>query len=262
LGDAFGADHVFIDVQDIAPGDDFVQTIEKTVSGCDVLIAVIGPRWLDLLRSRTGDHDFVEQEIAAALRRGIKVVPVLVGGASMPAARDLPENLAGLARRQAISISDADFDRGVSGLVDGIGRSAGRKPTPKRLLWIVVAAGIVIALAGSIFLLLGSRERASLNGTWIARMQRPGQRPYSIRIRFETSGRTLTGQVDYPTGSGAIQGGTLDDDRVAFFTKHVPQFESEPATIVFSGQIRGTEIDLTATTPDGNETKGVARKSN
>ena len=124
-----------------------------------------------------------------------------------------------------------------------------------------MALSIVVALGGSAFFLLNSRERASLNGTWIARMQRAGSRPYNIRLEFRTVRNSLSGRVEYPTGSAAIQGGTIQNGRLAFFTRHTPQFESEPATITFAGELRGRELELHATTPDGTVTQGVARKT-
>jgi hypothetical protein len=258
---AFGAAHVFMDVDDIAPGEDFTQAIDRKVSGCKVLVAVIGPRWLELLRERAGEHDFVEHEVASALRRGITVIPVLVGAATMPAEHELPPSLASLARRHGISIRDTSFDQDAGELVRGVERASGGGRHAKRLVWLLVAAGVVIALAATAVFFAASRERTSLDGTWIARMQRPGQRAYTIRLTFHTAGQTLTGGVEYPTGSARIEGGTYDGSRLAFFTRHIPQFESEPATIVFSGELRGSEIELTVTTPDGVVTRGTARKA-
>jgi hypothetical protein len=261
LESAFGSEHVFIDVEDIAPGADFTEAIEKTVGACDVLLAIIGPRWVELLKERTGERDFVGYEIAVALKRGITVVPVLVGGAAMPSAAELPPELAALARRQAISLRDASFDRDASDLVRSVQRAAGGGRSGKRLAYSVIAAGVVIAIVGAAMLLLSSRQKASLNGMWIARMERAGQRPYNIRLQFVQSGHTLTGQVEYPTGSGAIEDGTIDGGKLTFSTRHVPQFESQPARISFTGEIRGREVDLTSVTPDGGIAKGIARKS-
>jgi hypothetical protein len=257
-----GPDHVFMDVQDIQPGADFAESIEKTVALCDVLVAVIGPRWLELLRSGRREQDFVEHEILSALRRGVTVIPVLVGGASMPAERELPAQLAPLARRQAVSIRDSGFDQDASDLVHSVRRATGGSRSAKRLVYTVVSAGIIVALIGSAALLLRSRQEASLSGVWIARMQRAGQRPYNVRLQFEQSGRFLTGQVEYPTGSGAIEDGTFENGRLRFVTRHVPQFETQPAKIVFRGQVRGREVDLLATLPDGGMWKGTARKTN
>ena len=258
VSDAVGSDHVFMDVVDIAPGSDFTEAIDKTVRRCNTVIAVIGPQWLEMLRSRAGEQDLVEHEIALALRLGIPVVPVLVGGARMPTERDLPPELAPLARRQAVTIRDESFDADVSRVLHA---AEDRATSAKKIIWGIIAAGILIAVVGSAILLTQSREAAAIDGQWTARMQRGSQRPYTIRLQFVTSGRNLTGAVEYPTGSGTIQGGTIDGGRLAFFTTHVPQFESEPATIRFTGEVRGREIHLTSTTPDGAVANGTARKA-
>jgi hypothetical protein len=79
---------VFIDVDSLEAGDHFRDAIEQYVTSCDVLIAVIGPRWMDAddtgKRRLDEENDLVRLEIATALRRGIRVVPGLVGAAKMP----------------------------------------------------------------------------------------------------------------------------------------------------------------------------------
>src|SRR6516164_3292261 len=91
----FDPEQIFMDIDSIALGEDFVKAVETTVAKCDVLIAVIGNNWLTSKNDR-GDRrldnaeDFVRMEIAAALKREISVIPVLVDGASMPNATDLP----------------------------------------------------------------------------------------------------------------------------------------------------------------------------
>jgi tetratricopeptide (TPR) repeat protein len=115
LSARFDRKQIFMDIDAIALGDDFVKAIEKTVGECDVLIAVIGTHWLnskDEEDSRRLDNpeDFVRREIAAALKRDIRVIPVLVDGASMPRSTDLPDDLKPLVRRNALRVSDAGFD--------------------------------------------------------------------------------------------------------------------------------------------------------
>ena len=110
LGNQFGMEQVFADVDSISPGDDFVEKITSAVASCTVLLAVIGNRWLtaagDDARPRLEDpHDFVRLEISAALSRGIRVIPILVEGARMPGEGDLPDGLAPLSRRQAVRLS-------------------------------------------------------------------------------------------------------------------------------------------------------------
>lgn len=114
LADRFGG-QIFKDVDSIEPGDDWVEVITTVVGSCDVLLALIGDRWLTITdedgRRRLDDpDDFVLLEIEAALTRNVRVIPILVEGARMPRAVELPASLAGLARRQALVLSPANFD--------------------------------------------------------------------------------------------------------------------------------------------------------
>jgi hypothetical protein len=114
LGDRFGEGQVFIDVDTIEPGIDFAGEIGRAVATCKVLLAVIGPNWLTTMdergRRRLDDpNDIVRREIEAALARDARVIPILVDGAVMPARDNLPESLAGLARRNALLIRHDSF---------------------------------------------------------------------------------------------------------------------------------------------------------
>ena len=110
----FDSNQIFIDVDNLALGIDLIKAIEENVGTCDVLIAVIGGRWLissDQAGQRRIDNpeDFVRIEIATALKRDIRVIPVLVDGASMPRDRDLPDDLKALVRRNALQLSHERF---------------------------------------------------------------------------------------------------------------------------------------------------------
>jgi TIR domain len=118
--------HIFIDV-DLDPGIDFVEAIETSVSSCDILIAVIGKRWLlssvgKGKRRLENPEDFVRVEIATALKRKIRVIPVLVDGASMPRPSDLPDDLKLLARLNALEVSHNRFNADFGRLVTAIER--------------------------------------------------------------------------------------------------------------------------------------------
>jgi hypothetical protein len=122
LQERFGADAVFMDVVDIEPGRDFRRVIDQQVSSCGVLLAMIGPRWLDAVddkgqRRLDDPGDFVRLEAGAALKRDIPVVPVLVQGARMPGAGQLPPDLADLAYRNAVELTHARWDSDVEVLV-------------------------------------------------------------------------------------------------------------------------------------------------
>jgi len=103
-------------------GDDFVEVITRAVGSCDVLLALIGNQWLTITdqhgRRRLDDpHDFVRLEIEAALSRNIRVIPILVDGARMPSADELPDSLDRLVRRQALELNPVRFDSDTSRLL-------------------------------------------------------------------------------------------------------------------------------------------------
>ena len=115
LASHFRRGQVFKDVDSIELGDDFVEVITTAVESCDVLLALIGDRWLTITdqdgRRRLDNlDDFVRLEIEAALTRNVRVIPILVEGARMPRADELPPSLAKLVRRQALELSPSRFD--------------------------------------------------------------------------------------------------------------------------------------------------------
>ncbi len=111
-----GADRVFKDVDDIEPGDDFVERLQSAVGSCEVLLALIGPQWLTVTdgkgaRRIDDPEDFVRLEVETALNRDdVRVIPILVDNAKMPTPQDLPTGLAALTRRQAVEIDPVNFD--------------------------------------------------------------------------------------------------------------------------------------------------------
>ena len=122
LADTYGEDQIFKDVDSIDLGDDFVDVITRAVASTDVLLALIGESWISVIeesgRRRLDDpDDFVRLEIEAALTRGIRVIPILVDGATMPRGDQLPASLAALARRQALELSPSRFEFDTSRLL-------------------------------------------------------------------------------------------------------------------------------------------------
>jgi hypothetical protein len=114
LVEHFPPEQVFKDVDNIDPGDEFVERITAAVESCDVLLALIGPQWLTITNKkgqrRLDPEDYVRLEIEAALTRKIRVIPILVDEAQMPGADELPVTLAPLIRRNAVEISPLTFD--------------------------------------------------------------------------------------------------------------------------------------------------------
>ena len=121
-----GTENIFKDVDSIPFGVDFVERLDGEVQKCNVLFAVIGPRWLAAGpqgQTRLEDpNDFVRIEIASALRRSILVVPLLVDGAQMPRTDQLPEEIKPLARRNGTHIRhDPDFHADMTRLLTRLG---------------------------------------------------------------------------------------------------------------------------------------------
>lgn len=107
LGRRFGRARVFRDVDTIAPGEDYPEVIERAIGATTVVIVLIGPRWVTIAGRNGGRRledpaDFVRIEIETALARGVTLIPVLVGGAAMPAKEDLPATMAEFADRNAV----------------------------------------------------------------------------------------------------------------------------------------------------------------
>jgi hypothetical protein len=125
LEQAFPPDQIFIDVDNISPGEDFTLVLESQVAQCDTLLAVIGKGWLNATDERGSrrlddPHDFVRIEIESALKHGKRVIPVLVHDARMPRPDELPEGLRPLARRNAIRLTHERFRADVQGLVKAL----------------------------------------------------------------------------------------------------------------------------------------------
>ncbi|NOT26868.1 MAG: toll/interleukin-1 receptor domain-containing protein [Acidobacteria bacterium] len=162
LAQRFGRDRVFIDIDTIAPGTDFIVELERALSTTAVVLVVIGRRWLtasDAQGERRLDspNDFVRREIVTALQRGTRLIPVLVQNAAMPSVSELPEALGALASRQASAIQHEEFSADAQRLADAIEPLVVRgdtTPWRRRALF----AGAALAIALTIGLLI-SRSR-------------------------------------------------------------------------------------------------------
>jgi hypothetical protein len=118
LIERFSSEKVFMDLDAIHPGSDFIEAIERALDECDVFVVLIGRRWLnctdpDDRRRLDNPEDFVRLELEAALRRGITIIPLLVHQAKMPTLAELPSSVSGLARRQALELSDRHWHRDI-----------------------------------------------------------------------------------------------------------------------------------------------------
>jgi len=125
LQERFPEAAVFMDASSIPLGVDYIERIEQAVRISDVLLAVIGPKWLTIADERRLDdrEDLLSREINLALDQGVRVIPVLVDGAISPDEMHLPPALKRLARRQALELSSSRYDYDVGRLFDTISQS-------------------------------------------------------------------------------------------------------------------------------------------
>ena len=184
----FGASRVFLDVDTIEPGIDFVRVLRESLQETAVMLVVIGQRWTSLhtadgLRRLDDPTDFVRMEVEAALGRDIPVVPVLVQGATVPRKEDLPASLAPLATRQVVTIDHAEFHDDAERLCDRLAKVIDRDgytPWPLVRRWwpaLAVLAALALGLAG-----------------------------YAVRSQYATPATALTADGKMPASStGAVE---------------------------------------------------------
>ena len=181
----FGSERVFVDVDAIAPGTDFVATLRKALEQTAVMLVVIGPRWLSLraadgTRRLDDANDFVRLEIETALGRGIPTVPVLVQGATLPRAEEVPGSLAPLLTRQTVELDHAGFHDDAERLCDWLARTIADSDGARRSLlrrWpaAATAALIVFGLGFAGYRLL--RDDAAQPASNVTADRRPPEPP-------------------------------------------------------------------------------------
>lgn len=214
----FGAELVFMDVDSIAPGADFVENIERAIDSCSTLLALIGSDWLERGEgSSTLDdpNDFVRLELSIAFQRGIPIIPILVERTPMPATSALPDDVKALTRRQALELENNrwEFDvsrliRAVEGLMGPSASIAAPAPTPvvseaqaaeqpavpvapppkprrKRLLGATVLVAL-IAIAAAVVVVISGSSSASASKN-VARVQGEQLAARLLRASFTTN---------------------------------------------------------------------------
>jgi TIR domain/PAN domain len=175
LAQAFGRNNLFMDVDHIPAGVDFVEYLHSQVAACDVFLAVIGPNWLDAKddsgrRRFDNPDDFVTVEIAAALARNIRVIPVLVDGARTPKADKLPDSVKPLVRRNAVQVRNTNFGRDAEALANKV-REALKSARPVTGRWSFMASlAAWLMVAGQWRIVAGSATALLLVG-WIGLYQ-------------------------------------------------------------------------------------------
>ena len=281
---AFGVGTVFRDVDDIRPGEDFVQAIDSQMQVVDAVLVMIGPRWRmvgpDGTRRLDDPHDFVRQEIAAALSSSRPVIPLLVGGTSMPAEADLPVAIAGLARRHAVVLSDAgwraDLERLVKSLREQLpdqgmpvdleqqGSRLGSRnllPTLVGFTATAVLLGVVIMLQKPSTVPVPStsptmiKPAVDVTGRWTAKVKYNWGDQQDEAFEFKYLGNSLHGTATYLKGRLTIEQVRLEGDWISFTTRSQEVLSGEKVwkevTHRYMGQVVGDSIRFTLETSGG-----------
>ena len=212
---------VFMDVADIAPGAEFEDVIRSELLSCGAVLAVIGPQWRNAFAAPRDGKDYVRIELREALGHdGVTVVPVLVQGASLPSAAELPEDLASLASRQAVAIRDDRWKDDV----DYLARELRRVLKLSRITVWPVAIGCAALAAIGLWIGFGRApqpsafDRGKADAITIAAAQKAaaacsapkgseGECP--VLFRFVPDGKT--DNVYYDTGFCAFKGTEFGD---------------------------------------------------
>ncbi len=145
-----GARRVFLDVEAIAPGQNFAQRIDQTINTCQTVLVIIGPKWKAILLERMGiqHEDYVRHEIESALARKTKVIPVLVGGAVLAELSDLPAPVADIRFHQAFEIRDASFRDDCDRLARELGLLSGKRLRVAALATVAAFVALVLVMVG------------------------------------------------------------------------------------------------------------------
>ncbi len=266
LARQFGADRVFIDVDDIAAGQAFAEVIAHAVGRSEVLLVLIGPRWLG---ERAGqpprladEGDFVHREIAAALAKGLRILPLLLDGARMPDAAQLPPPLRALVAHNALEISHARFAADMQRLVEALRALLG-EPAPARRRWLawLGAAALLPAASGALWWWRGTSPappaRPPVNGRWQAEVEYdwPGAR-HVERFDFSGEGSALNGSASFLRVPRGLLEGRVDVQGLAFVTRteEVAGTTTAVATHRYSGRLQGDEIHFVMQTEGGLST--------
>ena len=255
LAQQLGADRVFMDVDDIQPGQPFAQVIQHQVGAATVLLVLIGKRWLgerEGMPPRIDDpHDFVRREVASGLASSARVIPVLLDGAAMPAESQLPEELRALAGRNALEVDNSRYAADIGRLLAAVRVALGEPPATASRLQAAAGAGLssglwwfgaaVAVVAGTVWWQMdmpvaapqadrvaspstptvaqGVTARPDINGLWQAdvRYDWPNA-DYVERFEFRGEGNELRGSASFLRVPRRVIDAHVDADGVRFVT--------------------------------------------
>lgn len=228
LGRQFGPARIFMDVDDIPPGEDFLSVIRRNVTSSEACLVVIGPEWTTLTEPEGGlrlhaPRDVVRTEVRTALERGLTVIPVLVGGAKMPNADELPPDIRDLGRRQAVEIRDAKFAQDAQKLIDRLSELPAAREEQSRRLRKRLFAGVTLAALAAVaawFLWVREPVQRSFAGEWKGSITYRywGGKTLEETLRLTVAGERVTGTVSFLGIDRGIEDGRVDGREATFRT--------------------------------------------
>ena len=218
----FGDDSVFRDVEDLPPGRSFPEALAARLDGSDVMLVVIGSRWLRAERDGVPrlslPDDYVRMEVSRALDKGIPVVPVLIDETPMPQPGELPDALRGLAERHAVRVADAGWPDDVARLIAALETALGeRSPTPvrhRRSLLGAAAIGAALLVAWTLW----PQAPEPPVGVWQATVRYSWGDAHVERFRFERAGASIEGTASFLGVDRAIDEVSWADGQLRFVT--------------------------------------------
>ena len=271
----FGADRVFIDVDDIHAGQPFSDVIQRSVGDSAVLLALIGKRWQgerDGAPPRIRDEgDFVRREVAAGLAaKGMRVIPVLLDGVVMPELAQLPPELRALAGRNALELDNSRFATDMEHLVREVCGALGQKTAPPeerksfKTWWWLAGAAVVLAAAALWPWRPPSSEtqapasvaaRPRVNGEWRAEVDYDWPGAHHVeRFVFSGDGDELHGSASFLGVARGILEGRVDGAGASFVTRTSELAGGGSTDVVhrYRGRIVGDELRFVMQTEGGS----------
>lgn len=218
----FGARNVFRDVEDLPPGQPFPAALQARLRSADLVLVLIGPRWLDAerdgVRRLSLPDDYVRMEVARALDMGIPVVPVLLDEAAMPRADALPADLRPLVQRHAVRVSDAGWTDDVARLVNALHAELGGARRLSMVRRRVLGALAVLALAGGAWWAFAPPPVPFPVGAWQAEVRYDWGDTYLERFEFVRIGDTIVGSASFLGRARDIEAARWADGLLSFET--------------------------------------------
>jgi len=281
---AFGAERVFIDVDDINAGQPFSEIIQRSVGDSAVLLALIGKRWRgdrdDAMPRLFEADDFVRQEVAAALAKGLRVIPVLLDGVAMPEPAQLPPDLKALAGRNALELDNARFAADMERLVRelrsalgerGTAAAAPRAASPRTGWWIGIAALVALAAIGTWWQSqrtpapvpsarvepAPAAARAPVNGDWQADVTYDWDNArFKERFTFAGDADALHGSASFLGVARGVLEGRVDGTGLGFVTRTSESSGAgdggAPVVHRYRGRLVGDELRFVMQTEGGS----------